>query len=130
MRLFGQARPRASAPTAELAVPELVKALPLVPDQGGRARLKLTGEEVELRTVLTALRPLLSLLVYPAEAYTADGVLGWVVYLHVETTSLPEPAAGAEGAVPEQPRSPRRAPSERADRRPVGGRRALPRGRR
>ncbi|GAA2681789.1 hypothetical protein GCM10010428_49570 [Actinosynnema pretiosum subsp. pretiosum] len=130
VRLFGQARPHANEPVAELAVPELAAAFTLVPDQGGRVRLKLTGEEPELRAVLTALRPLLSLLVYPAEAYRADGILGWAVYLHVETTTLPEPTGPVADTVPEQPRGSRWAPSERADRRPVTGRRALPRGRR
>lgn len=131
VRRFGQARPRAGEAGKDLAVREAVLALPLGPAEPS-VRIRLSGEEADVVALLIPARDLLRVKFHP-RAFPADGRFGIAFYLHVFTGDLPEPPAGGAGITEVSAerggrRRGRWVPSERADRRTLPGRRALPGG--
>jgi hypothetical protein len=131
VRRVGEARPRVLVPGTAVAVREAVFALPLAPAENPRVRLKLTGEEADVLTVVVAARDLLHLVFRPRD-FPRDGGFGVDLYLHIYTGHLPPSSPTSRStavAKSETPRrGPKRAASERADRRRLPGRPALPGG--
>ncbi|MEO6084489.1 MAG: hypothetical protein ABIQ18_15420, partial [Umezawaea sp.] len=132
VRRFGEAKPLVTGTGTALAVREAAVALPKAVAAEPSVRLRLSGEVHELLAVLTAGRELLHLALPPRD-YPRDGGFGVDLYLHVYTGHLPDTSAhGDQVATSQDQEEPRRSrrwtPSERADRHPVRGRRALPGG--